>query len=342
MFVDKFNNVIHVVSEESYSMTILGKPGSGKTYSNYRHIEDSIRDGIAVLIVDFSGSYTEYEMERAELDKSLAVDIKNPYKGVVNLVSGETLEVAVENLSSSLCEALGIQAMTQRELLLNISEKLMQANGYVTFHDVYEMLQEFSETEEDSRYLENIDILKRRFFHMKKMHSLHVTYGMIPQMQGITILQISDYTEDICRTIAQFILELEWCNNRTKHKSNKCLEIIIDEFQLLRVNDTGIEKLVRLGRKNGVGVVLLSQYMPNTEDKKIIQLAENNLYFKPNDSDIVSTAKIIKFEKYREWIPILKSLKRGEAVLTGKYTVNDNKKVLNEPIVISVISKQED
>lgn len=339
MFVDKLGNRIHTISEENYSMTILGKPGSGKTYSMYRHIEESVRDGIGVLIVDFSGSYTEYEIERAQLDNSITVDVKNPYKSAVELMAGQTMEEAVENLAKSLYVALEINAVTQKELVLNICEILMSRNRCVTFHDLYDLLGELSETEDDNRYLENIDILRRRLYHMKKNYSLRITYGAVQKVQGITILQFSDYTEEICRTMAQLVLELEWNNNRKKNESEKCLEIVLDEFQLLQIKNTGIEKLVRLGRKHGVGVILLSQYMPYTEDKEIIQLAEHNVYFRPNDKNLISIAKLIELEKYREWVAILKGLKRGEAVLVGSYTVNGNLKVQNKSIIVKVISK---
>jgi len=53
-------------------------------------------------------------------------------------------------------------------------------------------------------------------------------------------------------------------------------------------------------------------------------------------------AKTINYDKYNEWMRILKSLHRGEAVLAGMYTVNDNDKYVDTSIIVKVMTKVSD
>lgn len=337
MLKDLDGNNISIDSYENHSELIIGKSGFGKTFYVNRRIEEYAKNGIPVLILDFSGSYTMHELQKAKLDQSIPVQMISMHECLVDIRAGnDSIEVA-ENLTDSLGKVLGDIPMMQMQILQEACEKLMQRNGYVSFQNLFQQVGAMAEGVEETRYLENIDFLRKRLYYMRRMESPHFVAGPEIILKDVTIWQISEFSEQVRRTLAQCLLEVMWTNTRQgEDRQNR--QLILDEFQFLELRrHTALDAILTEGRRFGLGTTLITQYLRRTEICDSIQQAATTIYFRPNDNKMDATAKLINAEDYNIWAKVLKQLKRGEAVLSGKYTVNNNiSKVLDTPIVVSV------
>ena len=64
MFKDMENHRIDLVKNGSGHMLVYGKSGQGKTYFLCRMLERNFELGKKILILDFSGSYSEKELQK--------------------------------------------------------------------------------------------------------------------------------------------------------------------------------------------------------------------------------------------------------------------------------------
>ena len=139
----------------------------------------------------------------------------------------------------------------------------------------------------------------------------------------------------ISRQLAEFVLEIEWKNIQSGSKERT--QLILDEFQKLRLEHTAIEEMLREGRKYGLGLTMSSQFIPSgKEATNALEQAATCLYFQPNDRQLITTAKKIANQDYKSWIPILKHLERGSCILTGSYCLNHRSNISNRPIICKV------
>lgn len=332
MLQDLEGNKIEVEFNENRHIKVTGKSGTGKTYWVCQEIKRFVAEQIPVLILDFSSSYTNRELEKNFGKKQkISIESLNPQMRPVMVSAGRN---TVENVTDALIQILDIQSMLQRQILEEMSCNVLKQSGYISFKGLYEELMKLENREEDSEQGKNVGFLMSRLYYLRSIDSFRITMGFARWKADVVIMQFSDYPERIRKSLAQFFLEIEW---RTICEDEKQVEIILDEFQVLSLEGTAIEEMLREGRKYGVGMILLSQYMPKSEAKDILEQAATSIYFKPNERNIISTARAISSENYKEWMPILKKLTIGTCVLSGGYLVNGHKLTQNRPLVCKVI-----
>jgi len=115
--------------------------------------------------------------------------------------------------------------------------------------------------------------------------------------------------------------------------------ILLDEFQNLSIRSgTALSAMLREGRKFGLGVWLSSQFLGNYSQEEIDTLmqAGNMMFFKPVEREMSLIAKLINFNDYLTWHNILQKLQVGEAVLKGRFQLNENLREIETPIVCRV------
>lgn len=332
MLIDYEGNKIVPTPLENNHVKVVGKSGSGKTYWSCRHIE-ILSKTMPVLIVDFSGSYTEDELNKNNFVSNTKIWRMNAKEEVVRISASET--DIVEHIADSLIATFKVESMMQRKILREACEKVLYMNNYFSFFKLFEMLKELEDGEDDSDYKKNTSYLKSRLYHLRFVDTLQIIPGENNYTLGIHILQLSEFPERIRKALAQFFLEVVWREIRQGSKDR--LQIVLDEFQLLRLEGTALEKILREGRKYGVGATLLSQYAPKCDAVNILEQAATSLYFSPNDRNVISVAKIIEPQDYKKWIMILKKLERGSCILAGRYSVNGYPALESRPLICKVI-----
>lgn len=336
MLMDKEGNEINLVLKQNQHIKVLGRSGSGKTYWCCRYMEEA---KVPIVVLDFSGSYTEEELQKAKFNSDMNIRHLNLKKETISITTGRTMEEVVENITDSLIATFKISAMTQRRLLEDACESIIETEDCFSFKALYEKLTEFFDETEDEYCRKQLDHLMNKVYHLKKLEFPKFEKGeTVGVYNGVTILQLSDFKERTCKSMAQFILELEW--RKIYHMEKRVpKQIVLDEIQLLQVSGTAIEEMLREGRRYELGLFIMTQFAPSTEDIHILEQAATSFYFKPNEKQIVSTARLIDAENYNSWISVLKNLDRGEAVLTGNYTVNGHKNIAQAPIIVEVNAK---
>ena len=94
--------------------------------------------------------------------------------------------------------------------------------------------------------------------------------------------------------------------------------------------------MLREGRKYGLSLIMSSQIISgySREELEVLMQAGHFLIFKPTAKDIKASAQIVDFENQKSWQSILKGLTVGEAVLTGRYKINEREHQCSKPILI--------
>lgn len=338
MLIDSEGNKILIEEAENYNVKVSGKSGYGKTFWCNRCIEKENDRNVPSLVVDFSGSYTENELKRAAFREDIPMKYINPYHQEVELAVGADPSFVVERVTDSLITTIELTSILQREILMSVCETIIQEQGYISFKNLYHKLQNLWKKAEETDERKNIDYLMRRIYHLKNVDTLRMVPRRPDSLRGVCVLQLSDFSDRICKFLAQFVLELIWC--QIQHGKKERLQIVLDEWQRLRVSGTAIEGMLREGRRNELGLVMLSQFVSKADEGNILEQAATSLFFRPNERNVASVAKLIDPDNDKAWIPILKRLERGEAVLKGKYTINENGKTVNDPIVVRVTDGQ--
>lgn len=312
---------------------IIGSSGTGKTYFSVREIEEESKYG-TVWVLDFSGSYSEEELRKNAFVPSCAVANWNPKQHPVCISGGMTDEDVTDHVTDAIITTFHINSMMQRRMINMACEAVLNKYRYISFRDLFLELGIMEKGADDMDEKKNMNFLLSRLYHLKNVGLFRVVSLKDGFQTGVHILQLSSFSERVCRTLAQFFLEIKW---REIRHTPKRRQIVLDEFQLLQIKGTAIEEMLREGRKYGLGVTLLSQFAPKSEEIDIFEQAATSLYFAPNGHCLKDVARMIDPLQYKVWIPVLKQLRRGRCVLTGRYSINRGKHPADQPIICEVV-----
>ena len=138
MLKDLEGNEVSMELIENRHIKVTGKSGTGKTYWVCQEIGKFVSNQIPVLIVDFSGSYTDRELEKNfGKNQKISIASSNPKMTPVIISAGKN---TVENVTDALIQILDVQSMLQRQLLEEMSWTILKQSGYISFKKLYEGL----------------------------------------------------------------------------------------------------------------------------------------------------------------------------------------------------------
>lgn len=160
-------------------------------------------------------------------------------------------------------------------------------------------------------------------------------------VRSVTILQLSDYPELQRKFLTSFLTELFWQEVREGKKRADI--VLFDEFQNLSLKPgSALSAILREGRKFDLAAYLSSQFLGNYDKEAVDTLmqAGNMMLFRPVPRDVKYVADMIDPGNRQEWVKILGSLQVGQAVLKGRYSLNQNRKECEIPIICNVVSRQ--
>lgn len=341
MLKDLDGNKVKLSEKPNSHFMILGQSGMGKTFLLCRKIEEEIRLGKSILIMDFSGSYTEKELRKNRLQCMKFVTILNPLKDEITI---NLLKTGIgDNLTNSLFKVLAKQGYFQKKLLCEAVNKMLKIENKFSIPSLIKMLEQLYYEKEDeeqknvSRLLSKLDI----YSGIKNIHikSCAVDYTKEPE---IYILQISDYGEIQRKFCVDFFAESIWQNIR--QGGTMFDVIIVDEFQNMNLKPgSALSAMLREGRKYGISVWLASQFLGNYDVESVDTLLQvgHKIFFRPTEKDEQNIADFINPNKNKEWKKILRELEIGEAILKGKYFINDGATEIENPIKCKIVEERE-
>lgn len=335
MLKDLEGNMVKLSEKPNSHLMILGQSGFGKTFLLCRKIEEEIRRRKSILIMDFSGSYTERELRKNRLQCMESVTILNPLEDKITL---NLLKNGIcDNLTNSLSKVLAKQGYFQKKLLCEAVDKMLKNKNTFSIPSLIEMLELLYCEKEDEeqknvfRLLSKLDVYSEINIHIKPC------VGDYMKEPEIYILQISDYGEIQRKLCVEFFAELIWQNIRN---SGKMFDImILDEFQNMDLKPgSALSAMLREGRKYGLSVWLASQFLGNYDAESVDTLLQvgHKIFFRPTENDERDVADFINPNENKNWRKILRELAVGEAILKGKYFINDRTKEIETPIICKI------
>lgn len=328
---------IHLQNTFNAHELYLGKSGSGKTWAICRRVEELYSFGKKILILDYSGSYTVEELEKSGLSTE--------YLHVIDLISQK---VAFPIMDGSNTDAdrivslgdnvLGINGPLQKKILSDVAAEVCKGTN-ASFGEIQRVLEKRRENainNEDHEYADRVEKVMDRWQLLAEQEKINVwnTDGMVPDSRKIVILQMSKLPANQRKIYMNTVLWILW--QLLVQRESGFDVAVIDEAQHINFNAEIPSQMMREGRKLEIGLLLSTQFISGLDKESIATIlqVENAFYFQPDASNMKWTASQIDPEKYYKWLPILRNLNVGEAILCGKYTINCNHKLLERPIIV--------
>lgn len=342
------NFILELLSSPNRHTLLWGGSGYGKSYCCYRIIETEFGMHRKILVIDFSGSYDEHEIRKADLQ--IPHTIWNPYHTPFywrTTVNSE--EEFISKIVDILVIVLGITSYFQQKLLLEAMEMQVNQHHMFNFQEFFHTLEKLLAKKEFvgacADELTNLERLLNRFFPYRDVNTIYIKPGKTsdkPCLSQLCILQLSEYSENLRKFLTLVFSELIWLESKNRNGQHKFDTILFDEFQFLPINSgSALSHFLREGRKLGVGLILSSQFISTYTQEELETLLQvgNLLVFHPNDRDLKFSAKILDYEHPNLWIPLLKKLEIGQAVLKGNYSICGKNQILHNPIICKITTK---
>lgn len=344
---DDYGNVIELSPEPNGHSLFLGQTGQGKTYALCRLSENYCEQGKKMLILDYSGSFTEHELDEKKFKYNK--DIKR-----VN-VTTERFEwyFRIRNKKDVACDIadalLGVlrcEAYPQRTLLHRIIGEVIDKTGYVNIPDIVRRLERELWSEQESESLHgNIDALGRlltRLGPYKRLDNFYISQYESTSIDDSHLIQIVDLTNlphQHRNFMSELLVSLLWKEVYRQDVENRCEIVILDELQHLSLDpNSSVAGILREGRKRNLSAVLSTQLTGkyNKVQLQTLQQAGNIMFFRPADDEVRTFAQIIDSRNSKIWVEKLSNLERGQAILKGNYIINGRhrKSPIRTPIII--------
>ena len=166
---------------------------------------------------------------------------------------------------------------------------------------------------------------------------------LYPEHQKITIFDLTSFaTTEMKVLITEFLLWSIWGFVSIDGRQDKPFIAVMDEAQNLPLGDGSASmKILKEGRKFGWSAWYATQILNGLPDNAVdaLNMAENKLYFRPSDTDMLTTAKIIDHSNLNfNSQGYLQRLSKGHCLFSSH--INDGKSV-NKPVLLRVASFDE-
>lgn len=339
MIFDIENHTVHLMEKPNPHILVLGNSGYGKTYFMCRKMEEQLANGRTIFLLDYSASYTQSELGKNQFRYLEKTKILDPLDEDIDWIfRGDDF---VSNLADALLSALRIRSYHQKKSLREAIKSTVSTEKFFSIPLLMKQLKSLLSIEEVADTRKNIYHLLTRlepYSGLSEIHFLRKDPEKEDQKSSpLTIVQISDYPEIQRKFLVEFFAEIFW--KEVRYKMKRADVILLDEFQNMDVKPgSALSSMLREGRKFGLSVHLSSQFFGNYDKEGIDTLmqAANKIFFRPTENDLKSTAERIDPNDRKTWTNILKKLQVGEAVVKGRYMIDQNIKELEKPIICNI------
>lgn len=351
MFKDREGHIIEICRIGNGHVMVYGNTGQGKTFLLCRMLEDYCRKKKKVLIIDFSGSYTDKELKEKGFlyqNRIRRYDLNNGRMQWVHQTSDKKL--FLNDVADALLEILRCKSYFQRKLLIEAIERVMKHEGMIRISDLVGVLEEMLSAERQGEKTtgntDNLNRLITRLYPYCDIDNFELwsRYTTLSTRSPVTIIDVSSLPEGQRRFLTGLMVSLLWREVYRQEKRNKCDVLVLDEMQFLPVNDgSTLSSMLREGRKRNLAVVLSTQFIGNYSEaeKSALMQADTKIIFHPTPEDCRYSAQIIDPVNLKIWEPILHQLQKCEALLKGHYRINNRSRVCDTPIVIRAVPQIE-
>lgn len=330
---------IHLLNKPNAHVLYIGKSGSGKTYAICRQMEELISVGKRIMILDWSGSYSVSELKKSDFslpkDSIQIIDLKTQ-KVRFNVMTGDADDS--DRIASLGENALGIKGDLQKDILQKATAGVNGEGVHSMAEIQLNLKKQMKRAERDKEFelARRISKVMDRWQKLSKHDCIDLwdSDGIVPDTEKVVIIQLSSLPlvrRKICMLSVLWIL---W--ELTEQGKMLFDTLVMDEIQHVDFTADIPSRMVRQGRKYGLGLLMSTQFLAGMDATSVSTVLEagNAFYFQQDSANARSVANRISFRKPEIWAEKLHSLDVGEAVLRGCYTVNHNKSKNDKLIVV--------
>lgn len=342
MLIDEIGTCFTLASKPNAHSLEMGKSGMGKTVLLNEQIRELVEHEISVAVVDFSGSFTALELEKAGALKKTNLcymDLSEKSYTIPFLTGNKNVDV--KRLTKIFAEAFCVTGKMQKAEL-NYLFKNIWTPTRIKLEDMFEILEimYIEAAEVDADKAKRIESVMDKLQCMEEYKFIEIVSQKAEESSKdkIIVLELSEIPSETREKYTELLLEFIW--DRVQRREFPYQRIVLDEIQNLSCGKSqALSKMLREGRKYEIGVMMATQFIDTKDKTKVETLmqAANILFFKPNLGTMRQTAKLIDRENSDEWEKILDQLKVGEVVLKGSYYINDNAELHLEPVICKVV-----
>lgn len=325
---------IKLVDKPNAHRLAIGKSGYGKTWCSYRMIEDAVRTGKYILILDYSGSYTIQEFSEG----------KFAYVDQMEILRGESMKWIYAGkdfygaFQDAMIKALHLRGYRQKVLMRKIVQGFAAQRMDITILSMIKAL-EMELNDSDNAEKNIVETVLNRVSAYADVDTIFTGKANAGKnlVKPVTVIQLSELETMKKIFLTELFSELFWKN--VKEKKNWGGYIVYDEFQNISL-ETGstLSEMLREGRKYGLGVWLASQFLSDcsADEKDMLLQASNILLFRPTERDVKSVAMLLDCVHWKQKIGSLEKLDVGEVILKGNFLVDQNPKVMERSVLCKV------
>ena len=337
---------------ENRHLLIFGGSGSGKTYAIQGILIEMAKAEQHTAIIDYTDGFLpshldsvfkEYIAPKTHVLAHEPFPI-NPFQRLAKDEPGIGLiEEKAHNVASRVADvfcSVYTVGDVQRAALTQSIEKGLKEYPNFSLDDLLVLLEAMPATS-GNLALKISEFVKQEPFRSGAGSGWEHIYS---REQLVHILQLTSLSSEIQKLITEFAL-WDLFAYATRHgKPNRPLPVVLDEMQNLdHRKDQALDKILREGRKFGVGLILATQTISNfdKEQKGRLFQAGHKLFFKPAETERQAFAQILadtsQSRSKAEWIAELSKLNKGECWSIGPRRLTGSGVMRRDPVKLKII-----
>ena len=259
MFEDMMGTNIKLNKSTNGHIFCSGMSGYGKTYLLDSLIKENVINNIPTVIFDYSGSFTETELAKADIRVGKKVKIINPEKDAFNLPIISDIDTGKYILADILKESMGVKGYLNKKTLNQISSvACLDAEPSLIKIIIYAAkLLELSEDSADVRRLDNL-ISRLEFLTSLKKINVWNKPGIEISQKSTYIIDLNHVSAETKKADVNFIMNILWYGIKEKLLPYRC--VILDECQHVDLHTGKVAaEMLREGRKFDLSMYMATQ-----------------------------------------------------------------------------------
>lgn len=298
---------------ENPHISISGRSGCGKSFFLKNLLHQAVRQGTCCIVFDYTGDFGEYvppnDIPTKRTDVTSSAFTLNPLVSV----SDQSADVRAQQLLSHLHSVfrMGPRATAA---LRNAAQEYLDGSSKPTLGGLLAFIAEDSPSTGLVAATEPLQLLATLFHSGDTPISLDLT------QPDLTILDFNSVVDRELRKLGvELILQAIWDQRTSKHLSGSPgLVLVLDEAQNLDWGQNGMAiRILREGRKYGIGGWFASQWIDNKTAIAALGQAALQAHFRPNDQNARQLARLVcptggaDLARYQG---LIRSLQRGQFI----------------------------
>lgn len=338
---------------ENRHLLIFGGSGSGKTYAIQCLLLEMIKQHRHAAIIDYTDGFLPGKLDpsfvqRAQPQTHVLVQRPFPINPFQRLEREEPgiglLQEQSHNVASRVADVFSSVytiGEVQRAALARHIEQGLSMNSQFGLEELLQAL-ESDASAPATLAIKIAEFVKQKPFSLDEGSGWKQIFaGPLP----VHILQLVNISKDMQRLITEFALWDFFAYATRNGNKDTPLPVVLDEVQNLdHRSDRAIDKLLREGRKFGVGMILATQTISQFDREQRSRLFQctEKLFFKPVDTELREFAQILAevspSRSRDEWVMELSKLNKGECWAIGPHRIIEGKPMRRDPVKLKITS----